>query len=106
MKKATMESILSLISTIDTPEAEEVRAELNAELAKGKAKADANRAVYADLHDKVMEVLEGVTHPVTAQDIADELKVARGKIVYGLTKYWVDEVVKDTSGKTTTYAKA
>ena len=106
MKKVIMESILSLISTIDTPEAEEVRTELNAELSKGKAKAEANKALYADLHDKVMKVLDLANAPVTAQDIADELKIARGKIVYGLTKLWVDEVVKDTSGKTTTYAKA
>ena len=32
MKKATMNTILFLIATIDTPEAEAVRAELNAEL--------------------------------------------------------------------------
>ena len=32
MKKATMNTILTLIATIDTPEADAVRAELNAEL--------------------------------------------------------------------------
>ena len=106
MKKTTMNTILSLIATIDTPEAEEVRAELNAELAKGQAKADANRAVYAEIHDKVIAVLSGTTNPVTAQEIADEIGVARGKIVYGLTNYWTDEVVKDTTGKTTTYTLA
>ena len=106
MKKATMNTILSLIATIDTPEADEVRAELTAELAKGQAKADANRAVYAEIHDKVMEVLATATAPVTAQELADETGYARGKVVYGLTNYWSDEVVKDTTGKTTTYAKA
>ena len=106
MKKATMNTILSLISTIDTPEAKEVRAELTAEIAKGQAKADANRAVYAEIHDKVMEVLANATAPVTAQELADETGYARGKVVYGLTNYWSDEVVKDTTGKTTTYAKA
>lgn len=104
MKKTTYESILSLISTIDTPEAEAVRAELNAELAKGKAKADANRAVYADIHDKVMEVLAGTSNPVTAQEIADETGISRGKIVYGLTNYWADEVVKTVVGKSTAYS--
>lgn len=106
MKKATMNTILSLIATIDTPEADEVRAELTAEIAKGQAKADANRAVYAEIHDAVMEVLSSATAPVTAQEIADETGYARGKVVYGLTNYWSDEVVKDTTGKTTTYAKA
>ena len=106
MKKATMNTILSLISTIDTPEAEEVRAELTAEIAKGQAKADANRAIYAEIHDAVMKVLSSATAPVTAQEIADETGYARGKVVYGLTNYWSDEVVKDATGKTTTYAKA
>lgn len=106
MKKSVYESILSLISTIDTPEAEEVRAEITAELDKGKAKAEANRAVYADIHDKVIAVLSMSTNPVTAQEIADETGIARGKIVYGLTNYWVDEVVADKSGKTTTYRLA
>ena len=98
MKKATMNTILSLIATIDTPEADEVRA--------GQAKAEANRAVYADLHDKVIKALTDAGKPVTAQEIADEIGMARGKIVYGLTNYWSAEVVKDTSGKTTTYALA
>ncbi len=106
MKKATYETILSLISAIGTPEAEEVRAELNAELAKGKAKADANRAVYAEIHDKVITALTDAGKPVTAQEIADETGISRGKIVYGLTNYWSAEVVKDASGKSTTYALA
>ena len=104
MKKTSLSAILSLIATIDTPEAEQIRDEINAELAKGQAKADANRAVYAELHDNVVEVLRNATAPVTAQEIADEVGVARGKVVYGLTKLWSDEVVKDTTGKSTTYA--
>lgn len=106
MKKTTMETILSLISDIDTAEAEEVRSELNAELSKGKAKADANRALYAEMREKVLEVLRDATAPLTAQDIADETGYTRGKIVYGLTHYWATEVVKDSSGKSNTYTLA
>ena len=106
MKKATMETILSLISNIDTAEAKEVRSELEAELSKGKAKADANRALYVEMREKVLEVLRGATAPLTAQDIADETGYTRGKIVYGLTHYWTAEVVKDSSGKSNTYALA
>lgn len=106
MKKVTMNTILNLIADIDTPEAEEVRAELNAELAKGQAKAEANRAVYAEIHDKVVAALAAAGQPVTAQEIADEIGIARGKIVYGLTNYWTAEVVKDTTGKVTTYTLA
>ena len=103
MKKSVYESILSLISTIDTPEAEEVRTEISAELAKNKAKADTNRELYAGYHEKVMDVLQRETKPLTAQDIADETKIARGKIVYGLKNYWADEVEVDSSGKANTY---
>lgn len=106
MKKTTYNTILSLIANIDTPEAEEVRAELAAELSKGQAKAEANRAVYADIHDKVIAVLSMSTNPVTAQEIADETGIARGKIVYGLKNYWADEVVVDTTGKANTYRLA
>lgn len=103
MKKNTMNTILSLIATIDTPEAEAVRAELEAELTKGKAKADANRAIYGEIHNAVIKVLTSVENPVTAQKLADETGYAKGKIVYGLTNYWADEVEK-TEGKTNTYA--
>lgn len=106
MKKSVYESILSLISTNDTPEAEEVRAEITAELNKSKAKADANRATYEELHDKVMSALKSAGKPVTATELATETGAARGKIIYGLTKMWSDEIVKDNSGKVTTYALA
>lgn len=98
-----MNTILSLIATIDTPEAEEVRAELTAELEKGKAKADANRAIYDEIHDAVIETLKSATIPVTAQELADETGYAKGKIVYGLRNYWADEVEK-IEGKVNAYA--
>ena len=106
MKKSLMNTILTLIANDTSDDAELVRTELTAELAKGEAKAEANRAVYAEIHDKVVQALTDATNPVTAQEIADEIGVARGKIVYGLTHYWSDEVVADKSGKTTTYALA
>ena len=105
MKKSTLSTILSLIASDTTPVAEEVRTEIMAEIDKGKAKADANRAVYAEMHDKIMEVLAGVSTPVSAQDIADETGFARGKIVYGLKNYWADEV-KVVPGKVNTYTLA
>ena len=103
MKKSVYESILSLISTIDTPEAEEVRTEINAELTKSKAKADANRKLYEEYHEKVVAVLTRENKSLSAQDIADETGIARGKIVYGLTNYWADEIEVNSSGKVNTY---
>lgn len=106
MKKSTIVSLIALLNGEAIAEPDTIKAELEAELSRGKAKADANRAVYAEMHDKVMEVLGSTTNPVTAQELADETGFARGKIVYGLTNYWSDEVVKDTSGKSTTYRLA
>lgn len=101
MKKASLESIVALLT--ETNALPEIRDEIIAELSKGKAKADANRAAYAEYHDKVIDAMITANAPVTAQDIANETGIARGKIVYGLTNYWSDEVVADKSGKVTTY---
>ena len=57
MKKSTINAIVSYIDTNAIAELADVRAELVAELTKGEAKADANRALYAEIHDKVIAVL-------------------------------------------------
>lgn len=106
MKKASLESLVSLLNGNAIENADEIKAEIEAELAKGKAKADANRAVYADMHDKVIEAIRVANAPVTAQDIADATGLARGKIVYGLTNLWSDEVAVDKSGKANMYTLA
>ena len=109
MKKATMNTILTLIATIDTPEAEAVRAELNAELNKGaeeKARSaelyDAAKAVVMDeLGDKpvtIGELYEAV------QDILPE-GFTKGKLQYAVTRLWTDAIVK-IEGKVNTYRKA
>ena len=103
MKKSSLQSLISYLNGETVTNLDEIKTEIEAELAKGKAKADANREIYNEIHDKVIEVLSGVTTPVTAQDIADETGIARGKIVYGLKNYWADEVVIDTTGKVNTY---
>jgi len=98
MKKATMNTILSLISSIDTAEAEQVRAELNAELNKGAAKADANRKVYDTAKDVVLGALS--QDPVTVAEIFDYVKTdlpegfTKAKVQYALAHYWEADVVK------------
>lgn len=109
MKKATMNTILSLIAAIDTPEAEEVRAEISAELAKGAEKAQANRDLYATAHDVVMTALASVIAPVTISELFDEVAdelpdgMTKGKIQYAVTRLWADEIAK-TEGKVNTYS--
>ena len=106
MKKSSLQSLVSYLNGEAVENITDIKAEIEAELAKGQAKAEANRAVYAEIHDKVIEALSVASNPVTAQELADETGIARGKIVYGLTNYWGDEVVKDTTGKATTYRLA
>lgn len=104
MKKASMETLVNYIDSHNLTDLFTIKDELTAELSKSKAKADANRALYDEYHDKIMEVLASATAPVTAQELADETGIARGKIVYGLTNYWKSEVVRDDSSKTYTLA--
>lgn len=101
-----MNTILSLIATINTPEAEEVRAELTAELNKGAEKAEANRKLYEQAKEIVLSEL-GDT-PVTVAELyeAVEDKLPEGftkaKVQYALGHYWESEVVKH-EGKVNSY---
>ena len=106
MKKATLQSLVSYLNGETVTNLDEIKAELEAELAKGQAKAETNRAVYAEMHDKVIECIRTAHAPVTAQEIADATGLARGKVVYGLTNLWAGEVEKDDSGKANTYTLA
>ena len=106
MKKASLETLVKFLNGEEVSGLDTIKAEIEAELAKGKAKADANRAVYADMHDAVIEAIRVANAPVTAQDIADATGLARGKVVYGLTNLWADEIVKDDSGKANLYTLA
>ena len=111
MKKATMNTILTLIATIDTPEAEAVRAELNAELNKGAEKAQANRDLYESAKDTVMGELSMASEAVTIGElweaVADKLPegFTKGKLQYAVTRLWASEIEK-IEGKVNTYRKA
>jgi hypothetical protein len=108
MTKAIMNSILNTIASIDTPEAETIRNAINAELAKGAEKAQANRDLYATAHDVVIGALSDT--PVTIaelyEEIADNLPegFSKGKVQYAITRLWADEVTK-VEGKVNSYAR-
>ena len=111
MKKATMYTILTLIATIDTPEAQTVRDELNAELNKGAELKAQNDALYNEAKAVVMDELSKATEAVTIGElydaVADQLPegFTKGKLQYAMTRLWKDELVK-TEGKVNTYSKA
>ena len=109
MKKATMNTILTLIATIDTPEAEAVRAELNAELNKGAEE----KARSAELYDAAKAVVmnELGDTPVTISELYEAVQenlpdgFTKGKLQYAVTRLWTDAIVK-IEGKVNTYRKA
>ncbi len=109
MKKATMNTILTLIATIDTPEAEAVRAELNAELNKGAEE----KARNAELYDTAKAVVMGELgdKPVTIGELYEAVQenlpegFTKGKLQYAVTRLWTDAIVK-IEGKVNTYRKA
>ena len=111
MKKATMNTILSLISTIDTPEAEAVRAELTAELNKGAEEKAWNAELYESAKAVVMGELSTATEAVTIGELYEAVEdklpegFTKGKLQYAVTRLWKDEIVR-TEGKVNTYRKA
>ena len=108
MKKATYSTILSLIATIDTPEAQSVRDEITAELNKGAEKAQANKALYEQAKDIVLGALSDT--PVTIAELYEEVKgelpegFTKAKVQYAISHYWESEVVK-TECKVNTYTR-
>jgi len=110
MKKTTMNTILSLIATIDTPEAEAVRTELQAELNRGAEKAKANRDLYESVRALVLSVIPKDT-PVTVAEIYEAIErqlpegFTKAKVQYALGHYWEADVVKH-EGKVNSYTLA
>lgn len=106
MTKAIMNSILSVISTIDTAEADAIRTAIIAELSKGEAKAQANRDMYASAKKTIFKALSST--PATIAEIYEEVKdelpegFTKSKVQYAITRLWADEVTK-VEGKTNGY---
>ena len=109
MKKATMNTILSLIANINTDEANAVRDELNAELNKGAEQKAQNDALYEAAKAVVMNEL-GDT-PVTISELYEAIAgqlpegFTKGKLQYAVTRLWKNEIVR-IEGKVNTYRKA
>lgn len=109
MKKNTMKSIVAYIEANAVEELYEVRDEIQAELAKDEAKAQANRDLYAVAHDIIMSALPTET-PVTITELYDEIAdslpdgFSKGKVQYAVTRMWTDEIVKH-EGKTNGYTR-
>lgn len=108
MRKTTMNTILTLIADIDNADAQAVRDELNAELAKSAERAQANANVYELAKAVVLNTMEGLTAPVTIGELYNELEgelpegFTKGKLQYAVTRLWTDSIAK-IEGKVNTY---
>ena len=109
MKKATMNTILTLIATIDTPEANEVRAELTAELNKGAEQKAQNAALYEAVKPIVMEELGDSTCTISElwDAVADKMPegFTKGKLQYAVSQLWIRDFER-IEGKVNSYRKA
>ena len=109
MKKATMNTILTLIANNTSAEAEEVRAELTAELSKGEAVKAENAKTY-DAAKAIVFAELGET-PVTISELYEALEselpegFSKGKLQYAMTRLWKDDL-KKVEGKVNAYCKA
>lgn len=109
MKKSTMKALVSYLNGETITNLDEIRAELEKELNKGAEKAAANRAMYEDARDIVINGLVTAGKPVTVAELYDFIKedlpsgFSRSKVQYGMLNYWIDElVVIDGNPKTYT----
>ena len=109
MKKNTMTTIATYIKNV--PELANEYAELQAELDKSAAKAQANRDLYESAKDTVMGELSMASEAVTIGElweaVADKLPegFTKGKLQYAVTRLWASEIEK-IEGKVNTYRKA
>ena len=104
MKKVSLQSLVTYLT--ETGALPEVRDEIVAELAKGEAKAQANRDLYAEATPIVLGALSDT--PVTIGELYDEIAnelpegFTKGKVQYLVTRVLTDKVTK-IEGKVNTY---
>lgn len=110
MTKNTLTAILSILNGETIDNLEEVRANVEKELNRNSERAQANRELYAEAHDIVMDVLSRFNVPVTAAELFEEIKdelpegFKKGKVQYALLHYW-DTEVETIEGNPNTYKK-
>lgn len=109
MKKSSMQSLINYLNGATVSNIDEIKAELEAELARGAEKAQKNREAYEAAKAVVFEGLRVIGKPVTIgelyAEIEDELPegFSKSKVQYAVTRLWADEIRKE-EGKVNTYS--
>ena len=107
MKKVSLQTLVDYIDSHDLTDLFPIKDEITAELAKGEAKAQANRDLYAEATPVVLSALSET--PVTIGELYDEIKdelpegFTKGKVQYLVTRVLTDKVTK-VEGKVNAYA--
>ena len=113
MTKTTLLTVASILNALTLTSEADVAARdaINAEIAKGEAKAQANREMYGEAKEVVMAVIS-TEEPMTVAQIFEACKsdlpegFSKSKVQYGVREYWADELVKHDNGKNAfTYTK-
>ena len=100
MKKSTMKSLVAFLNGETVTNIDEIKQELEAELARDEEKAQNNRELYATAHEVVIAAMRDASAPATIGEIystvEDELPegFTKGKLTYAITRMWVDEFEK------------
>ena len=108
MKKASMKSLVAYLNGETVTNLDEIKAELEAELAKDVARKQATADSYEQAKPIVLGALSDT--PVTIGELYDEVAedlpegFTKGKVQYAITRLWADEVTK-IEGKVNTYTR-
>lgn len=103
MKKSSLRSLVAYLNGTTIDNISEIKAELEAELAKGEEKANANRILYDAAHDVVMKHINSKL--ITVADLFEKCKdelpngFTRSKMQYAMINYWNNEIVKVVNDK-------
>lgn len=98
MKKATLNTIATILNTIDFNNKPEILAELNAELNRGAEAKAAKNAEYDAARAVVMTELAKFGMPVQLSELFEAVKdelphgFTKGKLQYGITQLWSDVI--------------
>lgn len=109
MTNASLNTIYTVLSSVDFENKETVLAEVYKDLHRNDEVKAKKAETYDALHDIIINVLDEV--PVTCSELYESIDenlpddVSRGKVQYALTHLWQDEIVK-IPGKPNTYRRA
>ena len=109
MKNITMNTIYSVLTSVEFEGKDAVMEELHNELHRNDAAKSEKAALYAKAHDVVFETLRMASAPLAVSEIFAECaerlpeNFTKNQIAYGLRAYWADEVNK-TEGKVNLYS--